>query len=346
MKRIFLVLFFSFVLFGIILSSVGVLANYGSDNKGENSGKSDNSGSGSSGKSESSDSGISDNKGSDDSGSSGTSADVKTKTDGKSNSGTGNQRVEGEIKKEVKAEIRSEMKDKLREEKIRIKESFDKIKTEIEIEQKDEENRTKVEIKLSDGRKKEIKIMPGRASDIAQAILQDRNYSLILKEIKEKNNNSKAVYYIVSNETGRFLGIFKTKVRVETEIDSETGNITKYKKKWWSVFVFGEDKKVVICHIPRGNPENEHTIVVGAPAVRAHLAHGDRIGACSSAPVNDTNITTPDNNTNITIPPQNDTNVTVPPQDDTNSSVGNNTNLTGGPGVGSAEINVSVNVSV
>ena len=39
--------------------------------------------------------------------------------------------------------------------------------------------------------------------------------------------------------------------------------------------------KVTICHIPPGNPENAHTITVGAPAVPAHLAnHGDSIGPC------------------------------------------------------------------
>ncbi len=38
--------------------------------------------------------------------------------------------------------------------------------------------------------------------------------------------------------------------------------------------------KTAICHIPPGNPANAHTIVVGDPAVAAHLAHGDKIGAC------------------------------------------------------------------
>ena len=38
--------------------------------------------------------------------------------------------------------------------------------------------------------------------------------------------------------------------------------------------------KVTICHIPPGNPANAHSITVGAPAVRAHLAHGDSVGAC------------------------------------------------------------------
>lgn len=38
--------------------------------------------------------------------------------------------------------------------------------------------------------------------------------------------------------------------------------------------------RVSICHIPPGNPANAHTIVVGTPAVVAHLRHGDTLGAC------------------------------------------------------------------
>jgi len=38
--------------------------------------------------------------------------------------------------------------------------------------------------------------------------------------------------------------------------------------------------KVTLCHIPPGNPDNAHTITVGAPAVPAHLAHGDTLGPC------------------------------------------------------------------
>lgn len=38
--------------------------------------------------------------------------------------------------------------------------------------------------------------------------------------------------------------------------------------------------KVQICHFPPGNPANFHTLTVGAPAVPAHLAHGDSLGAC------------------------------------------------------------------
>ena len=41
--------------------------------------------------------------------------------------------------------------------------------------------------------------------------------------------------------------------------------------------------KFAICHIPPGNPENWHTIVVGERAVPAHLAHGDLLESCLDA---------------------------------------------------------------
>jgi hypothetical protein len=39
------------------------------------------------------------------------------------------------------------------------------------------------------------------------------------------------------------------------------------------------EEGVTLCHIPPGNPANAHTLTVGAPAVKAHLRHGDHLGA-------------------------------------------------------------------
>ena len=40
-------------------------------------------------------------------------------------------------------------------------------------------------------------------------------------------------------------------------------------------------KKVLVCHIPPGNPANAHDICVGASAVAPHQAqHGDGLGSC------------------------------------------------------------------
>ena len=44
----------------------------------------------------------------------------------------------------------------------------------------------------------------------------------------------------------------------------------------------GSDKKVTICHIPPGNPDNAHTITISESALDSHLAHGDTIGDCGS----------------------------------------------------------------
>lgn len=38
---------------------------------------------------------------------------------------------------------------------------------------------------------------------------------------------------------------------------------------------------VELCHVPPGNSAARHTIVVGAPAVSAHVGHGDYRGRCN-----------------------------------------------------------------
>jgi len=49
-----------------------------------------------------------------------------------------------------------------------------------------------------------------------------------------------------------------------------------------SAFAGGKGK-VIVCHIPAGNPTNAHTINVNQNAVVAHLGHGDTKGACQTA---------------------------------------------------------------
>ena len=40
------------------------------------------------------------------------------------------------------------------------------------------------------------------------------------------------------------------------------------------------DYKVVICHVPPGNPDHAFSIVIDYHAVTAHLDHGDYLGGC------------------------------------------------------------------
>ncbi|WP_300564902.1 hypothetical protein [Flavobacterium sp.] len=40
------------------------------------------------------------------------------------------------------------------------------------------------------------------------------------------------------------------------------------------------NEKVIVCHIPPGNPANAHDIEISINALPAHLAHGDYEGGC------------------------------------------------------------------
>jgi len=55
--------------------------------------------------------------------------------------------------------------------------------------------------------------------------------------------------------------------------------------------------KVLVCHIPPGNPENMHQICIAASAVPAHIAHGCYVGYCNETPTktDETNILSAEN---------------------------------------------------
>lgn len=48
--------------------------------------------------------------------------------------------------------------------------------------------------------------------------------------------------------------------------------------------------KVTVCHHPPGDPWSCFTLEIGVQALPAHLAHGDTLGPCSSAPDTDTDV--------------------------------------------------------
>ena len=209
-------------------------------------------------------------------------------------------------KVEIEIKIKEEIKDGVLERKISVKE---KSKGRVEAS-------TKLEIKesgvpggesiikaiLSDGNEVDINVLPDKIKEFAEKILTNENISIELNEIVE-DGKTKAVFSTKTTKEGKVFGIFKAKLEIEAQIDPETGELIKIKKPWWAFLVAGEDK-VVICHIPPGNPDNKHTITIGAPAVKAHLSHGDVLEACPSGvpPGNETN--PPGNET---IPPGNQT---------------------------------------
>jgi hypothetical protein len=81
---------------------------------------------------------------------------------------------------------------------------------------------------------------------------------------------------------------------------------------------------VVICHVPPGNPDNEHTIIVGEPAVDAHVDnHGDSMGPCET-----TTSSTTSTSTTTTILPTTTTSSTTTSTTTTTSSTTTSTTTT------------------
>jgi len=114
------------------------------------------------------------------------------------------------------------------------------VETELEIDDEFEGNESDLMALTSDGKKHRIKILPDRASEIAIERLKSKNFTIELKEILHKNI-PRVVYNIETNKNGKFLGVFKLKVKIEGEIDSETGEVLNINKPWWAFLVVGED---------------------------------------------------------------------------------------------------------
>ena len=190
------------------------------------------------------------------------------------------------------------------------------INTELEIDDEFEGDESELIAIMSNGKRAKIKIMPDQLVEIALERLKALNFTMELIEI-EDGYELRVIYNVKANKTGRFLGIFKLKLKLEGQIDPETGEFIRINKPWWAFMVTGENsdqvgKKVTLCHIPKGDPSAAKTISVGAPAVKAHLGRhgGDTLGPCAgeTPPGNETeppeNATFPqwfDNSTNSTL---------------------------------------------
>lgn len=82
----------------------------------------------------------------------------------------------------------------------------------------------------------------------------------------------------------------KNNGKTKTEINNFRNNLRiKFKIGFNNNSQKGEQglEKVAICHIPSGNPDNAHTIVIARAAVQAHLDRGDTQGPCEGGDLQD-----------------------------------------------------------
>ena len=62
---------------------------------------------------------------------------------------------------------------------------------------------------------------------------EENNCSLELKEVG-KGNETKLAYEVKVQTQAKFLGLFNTQMKVQTQVDAETGEVIQTKRPWWS----------------------------------------------------------------------------------------------------------------
>jgi len=116
-----------------------------------------------------------------------------------------------------------------------------------ELTQEMVQNRTQLKMKLSNGQNSEIKVMPDTASEKALQKLRLKTCStenecqIELKEVAQ-GNQIKAAYEMNIQRQSKFLGMFQTRMNVQTQVDAETGEVIRTKKPWWA-FLATEPKE-------------------------------------------------------------------------------------------------------
>lgn len=142
--------------------------------------------------------------------------------------------------KDIKVEIRERNEMGMMKKFFRAKDGGIEAKSDLEIsENTSEDGNIEIEAKLKDGKHKKIKVLPDRASDIAKNRLRMifGNDSVEIREIE----GGRVVYHLEGNSTGKFLGIFKTHMKSDTDIDAETGNVIVVHRPWWAFLVSGKE---------------------------------------------------------------------------------------------------------
>lgn len=91
----------------------------------------------------------------------------------------------------------------------------------------------KLYIENSNGKNSEVKIMPETASEKAIERLGDLGFNIELKEVGQ-DDNAKPVYSLGAEKQVKLLGFIKLRMRINAEVDAQTGEVISVKKPWWS----------------------------------------------------------------------------------------------------------------
>jgi hypothetical protein len=113
-----------------------------------------------------------------------------------------------------------------------------------------EDNSSEIDVELPDGKRRRLKIMPDTAALRALERLrlkncnESNNCTIELKDVGHREGNeSRIAYAIKAKKEARFLGLFRMRMDVESEVDAETGEVIRTRKPWWAFLASEKNEK-------------------------------------------------------------------------------------------------------
>ena len=113
----------------------------------------------------------------------------------------------------------------------------------IKVHFKNEKNESKLKVNLSNGEERDVKILPDVASQNAIDVFKSRNITVELKEVGN-GTNKEVVYQVDGEKEVKLFGFIKVQAKLKAMVDSDTGEVSDFKRPWWSFLATNDELNV------------------------------------------------------------------------------------------------------
>jgi len=184
-------------------------------------------------------------------------------------------KIKLEEKKKIFVDYKKELKEKYKELKNEFKEKYVQLRIST-ISDMDEDSEDEIESEI---KRNELRLLKHEfRENIKNLKLEAKQlFDEFKHELKDQQNDRKNKIHDIINELKE-----KYKNKIIEHDHLSTSDFDSYPVDY-------ESKKIEICHMPPGNPDNAHTLSISVNAMRAHLAHGDYIDECAENGDDETN---------------------------------------------------------
>jgi len=180
-----------------------------------------------------------------------------------------------EEKKKIFVDYKKELKEKYKELKNEFKEKYAQLRIST-ISDMDEDSEDEIESEIKHN---ELKLLKHEFRENLKNLKLEakQHFDELKNQLKSQETDRKNKIHDIINELKE-----KYKNKIIEHDHPSTSDFDSYPEDY-------ESKKIEICHVPPGNPDNVHTLSISVNAMRAHLAHGDYMDECTENGDDETN---------------------------------------------------------